>query len=65
MGHWHAPLEHPHYWIGGSVSGTDAYDHKNGRHADPQQVSWFVHPKWGEFDRTCWQLKKYDFEKQK
>ncbi len=60
MGHWHAPLEHPHYWIGGSVSGTDAYDHKSGRQAEPQQVSWLVHPKWGEFDRTCWRLKKHD-----
>jgi len=60
MGHWHAPLEHPFYWIGGSVSGTDAYDHKNGRQAEPQQVSWMVHPIWGEFDRTCWQLRKYD-----
>ena len=60
MGHWHAPLQHPHYWIGGSVSGTDAYDHKSGRHAEPQQVSWFVHPKWGEFDVTAWKLCKYD-----
>ena len=60
MGHWHAPLAHPYYWIGGSVSGTSTYDHQAGRHAEPQQVSWFVHPKWGEFDRTCWQLRKYD-----
>jgi hypothetical protein len=60
MGHWHAPLEHPYYWIGGSVSGTDAYDHKAGRQAEPQQVSWLVHPKWGEFDRTCWRLTKHD-----
>ena len=60
MGHWHAPMEHPVFWIGGSVSGTDAYDHKQGRHAEPQQVSWLVHPRWGEFDRTCWKLKKYD-----
>jgi len=60
MGHWHAPLAHPYYWIGGSVSGTSAFDHKNGRHAEPQQISWMVHPKWGEFDRTCWQLRKYD-----
>lgn len=60
MGHWHAPLEHPHYWIGGSVSGTDAYDHKSGRQAEPQQVTWLVHPKWGEFDRTCWRLVKHD-----
>jgi len=62
MGHWHAPLEHPYYWIGGSVSGTDAYDHKQGRHAEPQQVSWLVHPKWGEFDKVKWRLKKYDEE---
>jgi hypothetical protein len=52
MGHWHAPLAHPFYWIGGSVSGTDAYDHKNGRHARPSQAAWFCHPKHSEFDRT-------------
>ena len=62
MGHWHAPLEHPYYWIGGSVSGTDAHDHQNGRQAEPQQVAWMVHPKWGEFDRTCWKLRKFDEE---
>jgi hypothetical protein len=60
MGHWHAPMEHPVFWIGGSVSGTDAYDHQAGRSAKPQQVSWLVHPTWGEFDRTCWQLDRYD-----
>jgi hypothetical protein len=52
MGHWHSPLAHPLYWIGGSVQGTDAYDHKSGRHADPSQAAWFVHPRYGEFDRT-------------
>lgn len=52
MGHWHSPLSHSWYWIGGSLQGTDAYDHKNGRHAEPSQAAWFVHPKWGEFDRT-------------
>jgi hypothetical protein len=62
MGHWHAPLLHPHYWIGGSVSGTDAYDHKSGRQAEPQQTSWLVHPKWSEFDFVPWRLKKYDGE---
>lgn len=62
MGHWHAPLEHPYYWIGGSVSGTDAYDHKNGRQSEPQQLSWMVHPKWGEFDKTNWRLTKFDAE---
>jgi len=60
MGHWHAPLSHPYFWIGGSVSGTDAYDHQAGRQANPQQVSWMIHPQWGEFDRTEWQLMKWD-----
>ena len=52
LGHWHAPLAHPWYWIGGSVSGTDALDHKQGRHSPPSQAAWMVHPKHGEFDRT-------------
>jgi len=56
MGHWHAPLAHPWYWIGGSASGTTAYDHKEGREAQPIQCAWMVHPKWGEFDRTEWLL---------
>jgi hypothetical protein len=52
LGHWHAPLAHPWYWIGGSVSGTDALDHKQGRHSPPSQAAWIVHPKHGEFNRT-------------
>jgi len=56
MGHWHAPLEHPWYLIGGSASGTSAYDHREGRQADPVQTSWMVHPTHGEFDRTNWSL---------
>ena len=62
MGHFHQPLETGYWLVGGSVSGTDAYDHKCGRHAEPQQVSWLVHPQHGEFDRTCWQLRRYDAE---
>ena len=60
LGHWHAPMQHPYFWIGGSVSGTDAYDHQSGRHARPQQITWLVHPHWGEFDVTNWQLDKWD-----
>jgi len=56
MGHFHHPISHPVYWIGGSVSGTDAYDHKNGRYAEPSQTAWMVHPKRGEFDRTDFKL---------
>ena len=57
MGHWHAPMAHPWFWIGGSASGTSAYDHQEGREADPIQCAWFVHPKHGEFDRTDWHLR--------
>lgn len=60
IGHWHAPMTTQYFWVGGSVSGTDANDHQNGRQADPQQVSWMVHPQWGEFDRTEWKLTKWD-----
>jgi len=56
MGHWHQAISTPYYWIGGSVSGTDAYDHKNGRHSEPSQSSWLVHPKHGEFSRIDWKL---------
>lgn len=59
-GHWHAPLSHPWYWIGGSVSGTDAYDHDNGRYCHPTQACWLVHPKWAEFDRTDFDLRGAD-----
>ena len=51
FGHWHTPFDHPMYSCCGSVSGTDAFDHKQGRFAEPSQSSWIVHPKYGEFDR--------------
>jgi hypothetical protein len=56
MGHFHAPLNAPWYTLGGSVSGTDAYDHKAGRHARPSQGAWLVHNKYGEFDHTNFYL---------
>lgn len=57
LGHWHAPLNHPWYWIGGSVSGTDAFDHGQGRYSEPKQTSWLIHPEHGEFNRTEWALR--------
>ena len=59
-GHFHAPFDTSLFTCGGSVSGTDAYDHQSGRHADPCQSAWMIHPKWGEFNRTNFQLKRYD-----
>jgi hypothetical protein len=56
QGHFHVSLFSDWYTISPSVSGTDAYDHKNGRRAQPGQSGWFVHPRRGEFDHTLFQL---------
>lgn len=57
IGHFHTPFNTTRYTCGGSVSGTDAYDHQAGRHADPAQSSWMVHSNRGEFNRTTFNLK--------
>ncbi len=57
QGHFHAPLTHPYFWINGSASGTDAFDHKCGRRSIPIQCGWMVHPKHGEFNRTEFNLR--------
>jgi hypothetical protein len=54
-GHWHTSMSTPTFWIGGSVSGCDAYDHKNGRYSEPSQSSWLVNDKY-EWARIDWQL---------
>lgn len=61
-GHFHLPSNNPLYSCGGSVSGTDAYDHQAGRHAGPSQSAWMVHPKYGEFNRNDFDLKRFDNE---
>jgi len=61
-GHFHTPFDTPLFSCGGSVSGTDAYDHQCGRHSEPSQSAWMVHPKWGEFNRIDFKLKRYDNE---
>jgi hypothetical protein len=55
-GHLHVAMDAPVWKIGGSLSGTDAFDHSCGRHSKPHQSSWFVHPTHGEFDFTRWWL---------
>lgn len=59
-GHFHTPFDSPMFTCGGSVSGTDAYDHQCGRHSEPSQSAWMVHPKYGEFNRINFQLNIYD-----
>jgi len=56
FGHWHTPFDFPLFSGCGSVSGTDAYDHKEGRFAEPSQSAWMVHPKHGEFNRINFTL---------
>lgn len=55
-GHLHVAFNAPKWGIGGSLSGTDTFDHNQGRHARAHQSSWFVHPEHGEFDWTRWVL---------
>lgn len=56
IGHFHTALNHEHWLVGGSLSGTTAHDHKEGRHSRPHQTSWFVHPEHGEFAWERWWL---------
>jgi len=55
FGHWHSPFDSQLYACCGSVSGCDAYDHKNARYARPSQASWMV-GKHGEFNRINFDL---------
>lgn len=56
FGHFHTPIDTWLYSCGGSVSGTDAYDHQAGRYSPPSQSAWLVHPKYGEFNRINFNL---------
>jgi hypothetical protein len=56
IGHFHTGLDHPDWFVGGSLSGTDENDHKCGRHMAAHQTSWLVHPEHGEFGFTRWFL---------
>lgn len=56
MGHFHVAMDSPNWLIGGSLSGTNAFDHSCGRHAQAHQTSWLVHPQHGQFDWTRWWL---------
>lgn len=58
IGHFHTSLNHMHWIVGGSLTGTTALDHEEGRHAEAHQTSWFVHPRHGEFDWSRWFLRK-------
>lgn len=56
FGHFHDAAQSGWWTLGGSVSGTDANDHNQGRFAKPHQTSWFVHSEHGEYDFSKWFL---------
>lgn len=56
MGHFHVAVDAPQWIIGGSLSGTNAFDHACGRHSQAHQTSWLVHPSHGQFAFTRWWL---------
>jgi len=59
MGHWHTPcIIEGRILINGSLSGTSEFDHSCGRHSEPCQVSYMVHPKYGLFNWVAWKFKK-------
>lgn len=57
MGHFHVAVDSPHWLIGGSLSGTNAFDHACGRHSPAHQTSWLVHDVHGHSHFTRWWLK--------
>lgn len=54
-GHWHVPgVVSGNILTNGSLNGTTEFDHGCGRHAEPSQVSYMMHPKYKLFDWTPW-----------
>lgn len=57
IGHWHVPaIIDGNILVNGSLPGTTEFDHMQGRHAAPSQVSFMVHPEHGLFNWTAWKL---------
>lgn len=56
FGHFHVSMDGINFLSGGSLSGTNAFDHSCGRHAPAHQTSFLVHPVHGQFGFNRWQL---------
>lgn len=63
IGHYHVPMMTMDYIVNGSLSGTTEFDHGCGRHADPCQVAFMVHPKYGELNFNAFWLHHGDTQK--
>ena len=61
VGHWHVPsILSGNILVNGSLSGTDEFDHSQGRHSPPAQVSFFVHPTHKLFNWTPWNTPRVE-----
>jgi hypothetical protein len=56
FGHFHIAGDTPNWLSGGSLSGTNAFDHSCGRHSPAHQTSFMVHPRHGNFGFNRWWL---------
>jgi hypothetical protein len=56
FGHFHISVDSQNFLTGGSLSGTNAFDHSCGRHSPAHQTSFMVHPKHGQFAFSRWWL---------
>lgn len=56
FGHFHVSVNLPNVNTGGSLSGTNAFDHSCGRRMPAHQTGWMLSPTHGEFDWTRWWL---------
>jgi len=55
--HWHTAAAGPFGILCGCLCGSTELDAQAGRHSDPYQVSFLVHPKYGWFNFCRWNLK--------
>lgn len=62
IGHFHAPLWTTDYIVNGSLSGTSELDHAMGRDADPCQIAFLVHPRYGEMNKIEFNVANGDDE---
>lgn len=57
IGHFHCPDVLGNLYMNGALTGTTTYDHACGRHSEPVQVGFLVHPKKGVFNHVKFKLK--------
>jgi hypothetical protein len=62
IGHFHQPLWTTDYIVNGSLSGTSELDHGQGRHAEPSQIAFLVHPRYGEMNKIEFEVQHADKE---